>query len=163
MKIKTMLLACMFAFTSVLYAGVAQSTDVEVDLENRFALGVTTTARASADDNQLIGCGTRTSDDGLGNTFRFGFCQATDAAGVNQVCFTQSPELLDEMRASSDFTFVTFNWNDNDECTRVGFSTQSFYLPASAGPVVADAGNGNGDSDGDDDDDDDDDDSDDDD
>jgi len=56
MKIKTMLLACMFAFTSVLYAGVAQSTDVEVDLENRFALGVTTTARASADDNQLIGC-----------------------------------------------------------------------------------------------------------
>jgi hypothetical protein len=24
---------------------------------------------------------------------------------------------------------VTFSWNDQGECTRIGFSTQSFYLP----------------------------------
>ena len=37
------------------------------------------------------------------------------------------------MRVGSSYGFVTFSWDDdgagNLTCNRVGFSTQSFYLP----------------------------------
>ena len=38
------------------------------------------------------------------------------------------------MKGTSAYAFITFSWEDDGfgggECTRVGFSTQSFYLPA---------------------------------
>jgi len=117
----------------VAFAGLVQPALVTVDLVNMSALGDQFAARTSADDTQLIGCGTRSFDDGTGNAFRFGFCQASDADGDEITCFTQNDVLLDEMRANSDYAFITFNWQDDGfggaECIRVGFSTQSFYLP----------------------------------
>ena len=75
----------------------------------------------------------RTFDDGMGGSFVFGFCQAEDAEGNNITCFTDNPVLIDAMRSTSDFAFITFNWRDDGlggaECIRVGHSTQSFYLP----------------------------------
>lgn len=113
-------------------AGFVQPAPVDVDLDNLVAVGDQLTARTSAGDTEFIGCGTRSFDDGLGNTFRFGFCQASDADGDEVTCFTQSGALLDEMRANSDYAFITFSWQDDGfggaECIRVGFSTQSFYL-----------------------------------
>ena len=79
-------------------AGLVQPAPVDVDLVNMFAQGDQHTARTSAGDTEFIGCGTRSFDDGMGNTFRFGFCQAEDADGDNITCFTQSDALLDEMR-----------------------------------------------------------------
>jgi hypothetical protein len=117
----------------VVYAGLEQPALVAVDLVNMAANGDQHTARTSAGDTELIGCGSRSIDDGTGNAFRFGFCQATDADGDTITCFTQDAELLNEMRANSDYAFITFGWQDDGsggaECTRVGYSTQSFYLP----------------------------------
>jgi len=123
------------------YAGLAQPSPVAVDLVNMTALGDMLTARTSAGDTEFIGCGTRNFDDGTGNAFRFGFCQASDADGDEITCFTQLDSLIDEMRASNDYAWVTFSWQNDGfggaECTRVGFSTQSFYLPEILGADFA--------------------------
>ena len=114
-------------------AGLVQPAPVTVDLVNMFAQGDQYAARTSAGDTEFIGCGSRSIDDGTGNPFRFGFCQAHDADGDEVTCFTQNDLLLDEMRANSDYAFITFGWQDDGfggaDCIRVGFSTQSFYLP----------------------------------
>jgi hypothetical protein len=115
------------------YAGLAQPAIVTIDMDNQLAQGDQLAARTAKDDTSFIGCGTRHFDDGMGNSFRFGFCQAGDADGNAVTCFTQNPNLLDEMRANSSNAFITFSWDDdgagNLTCNRVGFSTQSFYLP----------------------------------
>lgn len=116
------------------FAGFTQSVPVVVDLDGQFAAGNQTTARTSANDLEYIGCGTRNTSDGV-FSFRFGFCQAGDANGVEVLCFTEDPALIDEMRSNSSYSFITFGWREGSgglgdyECIRVGFSTQSFYLP----------------------------------
>ena len=113
----------------VAYAGFTQPAPVDVDLVNMMASGDQWTARTADNDVDLIGCGIRVFSDGMGGTFQFGFCQATDSAGESGFCSTQDAGLLDAMKATSAFAFITFSWDANDECTRIGFSTQSFYLP----------------------------------
>jgi hypothetical protein len=134
MKIKYMVSAAVL----VLLAGIAKGgfvlpVPVDVNLVNMTAIGDQWAARSSANDIEFIGCGTRHFDDGSGNSFRFGFCQAQDADGDSITCFTQLDTLMDEMRMNNDFAFITFNWQDDGsggaECIRVGFSSQSFYLP----------------------------------
>jgi len=114
--------------TGFAYAGLVQPAPVVVDLDNRVALGDQFTARTAMNETVFIGCGSRTIDDGV-NPFRFGFCQARDSEGDFIFCSTQNADLLDEMRALTAYAFITFSWNENDECIRVGSSTQSFYLP----------------------------------
>jgi hypothetical protein len=94
----------------------------------RMALGDMVTARFSDNDIEVIGCGTRMWTTGT-PTFRWGFCQVRDAANVNQLCFTENPDLLDMMKSTADYSFITFAWDADGECTHVGFSTQSFYIP----------------------------------
>lgn len=114
------------------YAGLVQPAPVMVDLNNMFAQGDQLTARTADNDVEFIGCGIRIFDDG-GNAFTFGFCQAQDSAEVAITCFTFNPDLLEAMRAASAYSFITFAWQDDGaggaECVRIGFSTQSFYLP----------------------------------
>ncbi len=130
MKVRYLLsIATLMALAGAAYAGFVQPAPVIVDLDSRSALGDQLTARVSANDVEFIGCGTRIIDDGMGGTFSFGFCQATDALGVNGFCSTTNPNLIDAMHATSAYAFIIFSWNELDECTRVGFSTQSFYLP----------------------------------
>ena len=111
------------------YAGLIQPAPVTIDLDNRIASGDMLTARVSKNDFELIGCGIRQIDNGVNPPFSFGFCQATDSDEQIAFCSTLNDNLLDVMKASSAYSFVTFSWNENDECTRIGFSTQSFYLP----------------------------------
>ena len=114
------------------YAGFSQPAEVIVDLDNMFAQGDQHAARTAKDDVSFIGCGIRNLDDGV-NLFAFGFCQAGDSEENGVTCFTQNPNLLQTLGAMNDMSFVTFNWRDDGaggaECTRIGFSTQSFYLP----------------------------------
>lgn len=114
------------------FAGLVQPAPVIVDLDNMFAQGDQLTARIADNDVELIGCGIRIFDNG-GNAFTWGFCQATDSAGQTITCFTESPSLLEVMRSTSAYSFITFSWQDDGfggtECTRIGFSAQSFYLP----------------------------------
>lgn len=93
------------------------------------AAGDMWTARSSKNDIEFIGCGIRSFDLGGGGDFDFGFCQASDADGNLGFCQTQSPEILDTLKSISDGSFIVFSWNADGECTRIGSSTQSFYLP----------------------------------
>ncbi len=134
MRIRILLAtATMTLLAGFAYAGLVQPAPVVIDFVNLSAFGDQFTARTANDDTSFIGCGTRHIDDGMGFTFRFGFCQAGDADGNMVTCFTQSPYLIDEMRANNSYAFVTFGWDDdgagNLTCNSVGFSTQSFYLP----------------------------------
>ena len=94
-----------------------------------FAQGDQWTARNSDNSGDLIGCGIRNLDDGMGGSFSFGFCQATDSDGDAITCTSFNEDLFDTIKANNSYSFITFGWDANDECTRIGFSTQSFYLP----------------------------------
>jgi len=134
--------------SSIVYAGGTQPAPVDVDLDNGFAQGDMVTARYSSDKNEFIGCGSRSFDNGV-NSFRFGFCQAEDQDGDRAICFTENPDLLDRIDGISDSSFITFSFVDDGfgngglECIRIGFSTQSFYLPR-GNNANGNNGNGNG-------------------
>jgi len=110
------------------YAGLFQPAPVFVDLVNRTAQGDQLTARVADNDVEFIGCGIRIFD-ADNQPFEFGVCQAVDSAEIAVFCSTQSPALLEAMRSTSAYAFITFSWDEFGECTRIGFSTQSFYLP----------------------------------
>jgi hypothetical protein len=134
MKIRNIsLIAALTLIAGGAYAGLIQPAPVTVDLVNLFASGDQNTARTVKDDVSFIGCGIRVTDDGVNPPFAFGFCQAGDSEENQITCFTQNPNLIQAMGANSDFAFISFSWQDGGfggtECTRVAFSTQSFYLP----------------------------------
>jgi hypothetical protein len=129
-KTKLIMLAAITALYAVQgMAGVANEAPVIVDLELRTALGAQTTARFADNENELIGCGATVRSDGVNPVLKFGFCQATDAEGVSAACFTQDPELVDAINSIANYGFISFGWNENDECVSVRNSTQSFYIP----------------------------------
>ena len=119
--------------SSAALAGKVQPFPVEVDLTTRLAQGDTVTARYSDNEVELIGCGIRKLSDGVGGIATFGFCQATDREKENIICNTQDAGLLDAISSSSDYSFITFSWDKENVCTRIGFSNQSFYLPKGLG------------------------------
>lgn len=130
MKLKILLTTVAALFSSLVFAGLHQPAPIMIDLDNTIASGDMLTAANSVNSDEFIGCGTRSFDDGVFPAFRFGFCQAQLNGGESIVCTTDNDALIDEIRASNDFSFVTFSWTDDGSftCTRVGFSTQSFYL-----------------------------------
>ena len=129
MKIRNLLsITALTLMAGVTFAGLVQPAAVIVDLDNEFAQGDQWTARISKNDVEFIGCGIRLFDFGSGS-FEFGFCQAADSDDVSIFCSTQNADLISAIRATSAFAFVTFSLDVNGECTRIGFSTQSFYLP----------------------------------
>lgn len=131
-------LSAVFASSTAL-GGLTQPAVVDVDLANNIASGDMRTARNAANDTEFIGCGMRDIEDGMGGIFSFAFCQAEDADGDRAFCNTTNGQLIEAMRAGNDFSFVTFSWQDdgagNNICNRIGFSTQSFYLPDTTDPV----------------------------
>ncbi len=114
------------------YAGQTQPALVDVDLDNMIATGDLVSARTEKKTDSFIGCGTRNIELPDSTLFSWAFCQAQDAEDELVTCFTQNPELVQTIREINDTSFVTFSWRvEEDEsltCTRMGFSTQSFYL-----------------------------------
>lgn len=134
MKIKHILsISILTLLAGVAYAGLSNSVPVQIDFDNRTALGDQVTAKVSDNDFEYIGCGVTVFDDGAGGSFSFGFCQAGDSEGNEFVCFSQNANLLDSIRAGSAYAFISFSWNEAEECTRIRFSTQSVYLPIKKG------------------------------
>ncbi len=126
MKIKQLLIT--FAFTilsSSVYAGLTQPAEVIVDLDNRFAQGDMVTASESENDFTMIGCGIRQIVVSPTETISFGFCQANTGETEEGAftCFTQNAEVLAGINAISDFSFITFGWDESGECNRIGNST----------------------------------------
>lgn len=118
--------------TSAALAGLEQPAQVVVLLNadgSGSANGAQSSARFSKNKVEYIGCGVRRFDDGLGNTFVFGFCQASTADEVLGFCETESPLLIQSIGDQDDYSFITFSWNADGVCRRIGNSTQSFYIP----------------------------------
>lgn len=133
MKLKGILVAVAVFFSTVTFAGYKQPQNVAIDMDAQTAIGDMLSAANSKSPDETIGCGTRTFDDGLGNSYQWGFCQATDADGNYVTCTVyDNDNLLTAMRSLSDFSFIIFSWADdgagNLTCTYVGSSTQSLYL-----------------------------------
>ena len=133
MRIKYLLATVALTLVAgVTFAGLVSPVEVTVTLDgdgSGAANGNQWTARSADNDVEFIGCGIRVINDGAGGTFSFGFCQAGDSDGVEAFCSTLNADVLDAMKASSDFAFITFGFDAAGECQRIGFSTQSFYLP----------------------------------
>lgn len=133
MKLKflaTMLLA--FCIPGMVLAGLERPVPVDINLnadDSGDAQGDMVTARFSDNDVEFIGCGVRVWKMADGSYMNWGFCQARDADEVEVFCSTEDPDLLDVMKATSSYSFITFSWDADEECTHIGFSTQSFYLP----------------------------------
>ena len=134
MGYRNLIAAVMLALTFTgAHAGSTSPVPVFVDLDGQVAFGDMVTARYSTNKLEFIGCGARSFDLGGGGLFVFGFCQAQDAEGNSANCFTENPDLIDQIKSISAYSFITFSW-DLDEggdmiCTGIGNSTQSFYLP----------------------------------
>jgi hypothetical protein len=123
-----------FLVAPLALAGYVQPAPVVVDLEGGIATGDMVSARFAGNDVELIGCGVRVFRLESGDLFEVGFCQASDANGVEAFCSTEDPGLLNVMKATGDLSFVVFAWDAELQCTRIGFSTQSFYIPNSLKP-----------------------------
>jgi hypothetical protein len=122
-------IAALSLVISTASAGTVQPAPVMIDLDNMQAQGDMATARFSDNEFEFIGCGVRQFDDGSGGDFTFGFCQARVADDAGIVCVTLRSSLIDAMKSIGDYSFITFGWDENGDCTRVGISTQSFYIP----------------------------------
>ncbi|MEP5764386.1 MAG: hypothetical protein ABJ308_07320 [Halieaceae bacterium] len=140
MKIISYVVAFFLALSATtVLGGLAQPSNLVIDLDNNFAFGDQVTTRYSKNDTEFIGCGIRSFDNGDDGTFSFGFCQAGDVDENYVICYTTNTDLLDAIRGGSDFSYLQFGWNgesdpefgeeNNGTCTQIGFSTQSFYLP----------------------------------
>ncbi len=126
-------LAALVIGAPVAMAGMTSSVPVEVAVNadaSGTAQGNLATARFTANTVEYIGCGVRYSISGT-TTVKSGWCQATNSAGVNGFCSINgaNTDLLTAISGVSDFSFVVFSWNAAGMCTRVNFSTQSFYIP----------------------------------
>lgn len=88
------------------------------------AFGSLTSARYSDNDIELIGCGIFNPPGA-----RLGFCQARTANDDYRLCTTTDPVLMSTLSVLSSSSYINFRWDANGECTNIGISTQSSYLP----------------------------------
>jgi hypothetical protein len=118
----------MLLVSSLASAGLVLPSPLSIDMTNMAASGDMRSARNSTNKAAYIGCGIRASAAGA-----YIFCQAglTQDASQQVVCFSDSPALVEAVKAIGDFSYITFRWNANGDCTYVGNSTQSIYLPSS--------------------------------
>jgi len=127
MKTKHVISAAALTLVSaVASAGLYQPRPVTLDFTNRFADGDMLTARDSLNPGDFIGCGIRAQ-----SGFAWGFCQAghSQVEGDFFTCYTEDPEMLDAIKALDDFSYILFRWDVDGNCTYVGNSTQSLYVP----------------------------------
>lgn len=135
MKIRRLgLLSAMLLIPVLGFSGYVQPAPVTIDADatGGIAAGDMISARNSENEFEFIGCGKRAFDDGAGGAFYTGFCQASLEDEGSVVCFTQNTALLEGINSIADSSYITFSWTDDGEgnltCTRIGSSTQSFYL-----------------------------------
>jgi len=145
--------AGMLLVSSIVFAGESYIHDPAVTIEffedeSGWASGQMWSARSSKNDVELIGCSYKAMEvpDGTGGIFvyKWGFCQAQDVNEVRVACFSDNPELLDAMQATTAFAWVAFVFTKLDpdffyhpelrpegarRCTRLDYSTQSIHLP----------------------------------
>jgi hypothetical protein len=129
MNIKhTLAASVLLTVGSVASAGYVQPAPVTISFTDSVASGDMWTARTSDNPSAFIGCGVRYEATGL----TLAFCQAgvgPDEATQQIRCRTDNPLLADAIKAISAFSYISFSWDGAGNCTRIGVSSQSFYLP----------------------------------
>lgn len=125
------LVACIFSILSGVVmvvetaeAGLYLPEPVEVDLTNRSAVGDMWSARYGDPSESFIGCGVVSVQGGA----QFAFCQARDVQGDFIFCAINDPDLIESVKAITSDAVLRFQWNENDECTVVNVSTNSYSI-----------------------------------
>lgn len=124
------LLAILGAFSAVAFAGYIQPAPVQIMMNpdgSGTASGDMVSARFADNDGVIIGCGIRTYTSGAPSSYAF--CQATDDTGVRVMCTIFDSDLKNGLDSIGDYSFIIFSWNADGECTHMGSSTQSMYMP----------------------------------
>jgi hypothetical protein len=108
-------------------AGWYRPFPVTIDFDGRFASGDMNAARTAENPTEFIGCGVRHFAGGTA----YAFCQAgfSEAEGQFALCTSFDPALVDAVKAIASFSYIQFGWDADFNCTQIGNSTQSFYLP----------------------------------
>lgn len=128
MKFKQLVLGAFLALVGgVAVGGQYAPAPLTIDFDNLVATGDMYTARLAGNPGDLIGCGIRSPAPG----YTFAFCQARLGPSDDQLvqCFTEDPAHVATVGAMDDFSYVLFRWDADGNCTSVGNSTQSLYLP----------------------------------
>ena len=133
MKIKQVVVGTMLALVGgVAGAGSYRPVPIKIDFDNKVATGDMYSARLSGNPNAFIGCGIRSPVPG----YTYAFCQVNlgpvlddGSAPESVLCVTEDPAHVAAVGALDDFSYITFSWDADGNCTSVGNSTQSFYLP----------------------------------
>lgn len=162
MKLKMIVVAALIAFaSSLVLAGYVQPAPVTITIGDDGSVFVGGDMLSARDDDTkdtgpedddknedvFIGCGTRTFDDGAGGSFQTMFCQARGLQAdqltgepldpevvVRAFCSTDNPAVIAGFSGVNDYSYLTFSYNESDGiCTRIGVSSQSFYLPKTKG------------------------------
>lgn len=128
MKLKQVAFGAVLALVGgVAAAGSYTPAPLTIDFDNHVATGDMYTARLTGKPGDFIGCGIRSPAPG----YTFAFCQARLGPADDQLvrCFTEDPAHVATIGAMDDFSYILFRWDADGNCTSVGNSTQSFYLP----------------------------------
>ena len=128
MRTGTLAVGVALALAAVVAVGGTYSpAPLTIDLDNQLASGDMYSARLSGNPDALIGCGMRSPAPG----FTFGFCQAQIGPADDEYvsCFTTDPGHMAVIGTMDDFSWISFRWDADGNCTAVGSSTQSLYLP----------------------------------
>ena len=107
------------------FAGKKTAFPVTVNYAFQFASGTIGDARASADTNQMIGCGVTSSPtNGTGMN-----CWATDSAGNTATCYSYNAELVKAAQAIGNDSYIFFYFDASGFCTYLNVSGSSHYRP----------------------------------
>lgn len=107
------------AFASL--AGEHGSFPVFISDGMRYASGSMAGARYSGDDVQRIECKTFAHALGMINAT----CLARNAQGLTRTCFTTVPALVENARATSSDSLITFRWDENGDCESITIENAS--------------------------------------
>ena len=140
MKIVQLLVtAAILLLSSHAYAGEFQYSPVKIDLENYVAQGNLLAARFSKNEEERIGCavGSGVLSPGLPDNPHYAYCEASLGNGVDALCITYDPEMIDTIASINAFSFVYFQWEylkGYPQCTHVTVATRSIHIPEKLKP-----------------------------
>lgn len=124
-KLSLSILLLSSALLATASAGYRYPLEVQIDFVNRTAKGALGSARASADNNQAIGCHIGASVGGVPGVS----CFATNAAGQTVSCISSNQGLVTAASAVNDSSIILFGWNASGGCTTLTVQNYSSNPP----------------------------------
>jgi hypothetical protein len=108
------------------WAGYRYPIEVQINAVNRTAKGALGSARASADNNQAIGCRVGAAAGGSSPGI---YCFAVDAAGNQASCSSSDQAILAAASALRDSSILSFSWTPGGACQSVTVENYSSNPP----------------------------------